>query len=146
MRERRKPKRCKGCAFTPGTEAHGWPLIVLQAQACVEAAQPFLCHEVRAGARKPLCVGFVEAMDARHRKGLYDDLTDERREALAECIRWARIAEDEIGLDTSDPESIAAARRIAGHLRRTLRRTEDRVSRLIPPRAVGASADTGERA
>lgn len=62
--------RCKGCAFTPGTEANRDRLTTLKAELCVMAYEPFLCHanainDVIPEGKEHLCVGWVESVQGK---------------------------------------------------------------------------------
>lgn len=59
-------RRCAGCAFTPGTEAHGTPTTSRIAQECAAARCAFLCHMAADGMghKTHLCAGWVEAIAA----------------------------------------------------------------------------------
>lgn len=57
---------CAGCAFTPGTEAHGAPTTSAVAEECVAARCAFFCH--MAGdchIKTHLCAGWVSEISRR---------------------------------------------------------------------------------
>lgn len=59
--------RCKGCAFTPGTPANQSRITQLRTTLCVEAYEPFYCHENAVEDQLPagkehLCRGWAEAV------------------------------------------------------------------------------------
>ncbi len=78
--------RCEDCAFTAGTRANGDELTRLKTKLCVEACEPFYCHEdalelhrnglpysealKRTAMNEPehLCGGWVYAVLRRHGK------------------------------------------------------------------------------
>lgn len=118
-------KRCRGCAFTPGTEANRWPLILLQAELSVRALDSFYCHEKplpSSGATGTLCAGFVQAMDVRHERGDFEDLSEDERTILREALREARSAEEILGLVDSGlyREAASCVRFIRRRLNRRL--------------------------
>jgi hypothetical protein len=54
---------CGGCAFRAGTEANTYGPTQLTAKLCLEAGQPFFCHEARGPHGEPLlCRGFAHAL------------------------------------------------------------------------------------
>lgn len=59
--------RCRGCAFTPGTDAADNPVTSNAASECVERSHPFFCHMVKDDLREPthLCAGWIEALTER---------------------------------------------------------------------------------
>lgn len=88
--------RCKGCAFTPGTEANRDTLTKIKADLCVMAYEPFLCHsnaidDVIPQGKERLCVGWAEAVQGQEYPPEW-----KRRVALASLHE---IAEHENGKD-----------------------------------------------
>lgn len=61
------PRRCVGCAYSPGTEANGTPTTRQAAKECVERSHPFWCHLVSdgLGEQTHLCAGWAAALRAR---------------------------------------------------------------------------------
>ncbi|HKT54517.1 MAG TPA: hypothetical protein VJP88_08690 [Caulobacteraceae bacterium] len=61
--------RCRGCAYTPGTEANLHPITSRLARECAEARCAFFCH-LTADVQSPdatathLCAGWLEAIRA----------------------------------------------------------------------------------
>jgi hypothetical protein len=62
------PERCATCAFREGTQANLSELTQIKIRRCMDTAEPFYCHEDPHGIA--LCRGFVDALDARLKKGL----------------------------------------------------------------------------
>lgn len=60
-------RRCAGCAFTPGTEAHADPCTRPRALHCVERSHPFWCHMAadELGDKTHLCAGWADALVER---------------------------------------------------------------------------------
>jgi hypothetical protein len=56
-------RRCSGCAYTPGTEAHSTPTTAMSRDTCDRTGHPFWCHMHRDRLAMPvhLCVGWIEA-------------------------------------------------------------------------------------
>lgn len=87
-------ERCSTCAYRQGTEASGDNVdrgLTRFRRALLDAAQPFMCHEVGPIAgRQRLCIGHMDAMTARFRAGYYEqhppdapEVAEELREAHA---------------------------------------------------------------
>lgn len=117
-------ERCAGCAFSPGTEANGRPLTLLQAKLCVAAANPFYCHENIDASGVPFegeelepCAGYVAAVEQLERRGHYARQTATERGTLLDQIRITLLADEAHG-------GTAYEERSAFHLRRIFRRTD----------------------
>lgn len=77
---------CATCAFRPGTEAASMEHTVVLARLCVEATEPFLCHE-----QPQLCRGWIAAVNLRGPMPDDDD-SRHRREALGFAIEMLNEA------------------------------------------------------
>lgn len=93
--------RCEDCAFTPGTAANSDDITRLKRKLCVEAGEPFYCHEevfehVKNGLpyseaqkraeeedKDHLCGGWVSAMIKRQGKPEQEEW---RRNVLLACL------------------------------------------------------------
>lgn len=94
--------RCEGCAFNANTNASRSATTRLKARLCVEAREPFHCHEevhalMRQGlpqsealalAEPPLCAGYVEAVAAREANGFYEEQEEWHRAVLRGCVEY----------------------------------------------------------
>lgn len=100
--------RCEGCAFNPQTDANRSDVTRLKARLCVEALEPFFCHEqvqeaVNNGlpysqaieqVEMPLCSGWCEAVATRNDSGFYESQEEWRRAVLRGCLEYIVQVED----------------------------------------------------
>lgn len=89
--------RCSTCAYRAGTEASGDAVDVGLTRlriALLDACEPFYCHdEPPPGVRDPdravtrrLCIGHMDAIEARTRSGHYDRHPPDAPEVVAELV------------------------------------------------------------
>jgi len=91
--------KCAGCAFRPGTEAHGSPMTRTTADACVMAREPFLCHE-----REGLCTGWREAVKAQGEPPAWKSYLARRMLALENMSIPDRLADAAIRVVLADTD------------------------------------------
>src|ERR1044072_7759053 len=121
--------RCEGCAFNSGTEANRHEHTQLVIRLCVEAREPFHCHDRAQELNKnglplsaaieqaiaegqfPLCAGYVEAVTMLKEKGFYDNRPEWKRKLLRR-LNDMLLDADEGKFTEADIESGAAVRHV----------------------------------
>lgn len=85
---------CATCAFRPGTEAHRTVHTQMLARLCVEAIEPFQCHE-----KPQACRGWIAAVNLMSQMPDFD--SDERKKHR----EVSAMAAETVGLCISDAKS-----------------------------------------
>ncbi len=88
------PERCEDCAYRAGTRANLCERTQLKARLCLEAKDPFYCHEDPN--RIALCRGWSDALAARHEKGTDANEPQWRRDLKGRLADFIQDYEDAI--------------------------------------------------
>lgn len=90
--------RCSTCAYRQGTEASGDEVdqgLTRMRRALLDACEPFYCHdEGPIPGKRRLCIGHMNAIEARGRAGYYDAHPPDAPEVLAELAEANRVREE----------------------------------------------------